>query len=317
VREKVTRIDLKKKTLIAGKKYTYDYIIIAAGARSHLPANVHALPLKTAEDAVRIRATIESNVKSYGKQKKSSLLHVVVVGGGSTGIEVAGECMDLLRFRLDEENISAIPHTTIIHSREKLLNELDEFFHTAAKKRLEEKKIDVLFNTRVSAVQGTKVLLNNGKELQSSCVIWAAGITPNSIEGLGEGHITIENTLQIKGFPFAFAIGDTARMKRPLPAVAQVASSQGSHVARNILRQIHKQKPLQFKYKSKGYLLSIGQKYGIGKIFNIKMQGFFAWFLMRTIYLMKFKSITAELHLVKEYTIRLFSRDHKCTKLRK
>jgi len=323
IRAFAKKIDFEKKIVYADAKYPFDIVVLAQGAKTNFfGPPIDALELKSFESAQLIRATIEQNVqKAAAILKKnpdmdvSSLLHVVIVGGGATGVEVAGECIDLLRFRISVEQIDREPIVTLVHSRNHLLHTFENFFGTMVAKKLHDKGVTLVMNAKVTAVKDTIVdikMVHGTQKLHSSCVIWSAGIEPNTIAPF-DAHVRVGRTLQLSDHPFAFAIGDAAIVEKDrLPALAQVASLQGELVARNIVRFIDGEKLEKFSFKSRGMLISVGQRYAVGKIGGIRMQGFVAWFIMRTVYLLKFKSLRQEVRMAYEYTIRLFARQRRC-----
>lgn len=316
IKHEVRSIDLQKKTIYADKQYKFDYIIIAPGAKTNFYGLEKTLELKSFEDALRIRDTIEQNVRKAAKMLRqnkkadvSELLRMVIVGGGPTGVELAGECVDLYNFRLTKERVESKPHITLVQGAPKLLPHLNKYFHKIASRKLEEKGVEVILNARVTNTAPLEIMQGKKKKvISANFVVWTAGITPNKIE-IPESDLTVEKTLQIKEYPYAFAVGDSAKMSPALPALAQVASKQGKHAAENIILLMKEKKPKSFRYRSRGMLISIGQKYGVGKIAGIPIKGFPAWFMMRTIYLFKFHNVRQEFRTAWEYTLRLFTRE--------
>jgi NADH dehydrogenase len=320
IRETVQRIDLDKKVIVGKNEYVFDYIIIAVGASTNFFGKRYdALELKSLEDAVTIRSTIEQNVRKAAAMLEDDpdadveqLLSVIIVGAGPTGVEVAGECIDFLKFRAKREDIrNRTPHVILINAKKAVLPSLDEHFQTTAERVLKKKGITIITDAKVTDIKGCGVsIARAGKNstLGASCIIWTAGITPNEVEPLGH-PVTVTQTLQIPGYEYAFAIGDASRINpSPLPALAQVASKEGEAAADNIARIIAGRRPVAFRFKERGLLVSLGQKNGVGRILGVPVRGFLAWFLMRTIYLFKFRNVRQELRTAYIYTIRLFYR---------
>ena len=345
IRHAVEQVDLKRKVVItkegpAEKEYPFDYIIIGIGAKTNFFGKEYSerslLELKSLEDAIAIRATIEQNVRKAATMLEHdpsaevmSLLSAIVVGAGPTGVEVAGECIDFLKFRMKREDIrSRKPLVTIISAKDAVLPNLDEHYQRVAKQVLERKGVAILGNAKVTNVEeNTAHVLQeaaserkNNREgkhdekmatvtkLNAACIIWTAGILPNMLAPFA-APIAVRDTLQAKDYDFAFAIGDSSRIESgPLAALAQVASKEGEAAADNIARLIAGRKPVAFRFRNRGVLVSLGQKNGVGRIFGMPVRGFPAWFIMRTVYLFKFKNIRQELRTALVYTIRLFHR---------
>jgi NADH:ubiquinone reductase (H+-translocating) len=326
IRQAVDIIDLERRYLVAsGKRYDFDFVIIALGARTNFFGKEYdVLELKTYEDAAQVRATIEQNVRDAAKhdQTDSPLLRAVIVGGGPTGVEVAGECVDFMRFRIKEEGLKASAQVYLIQARERLLPQVDSYFHKEALRKLKQKGVTVLTSAKVIDIKEKKVMVEHSKkreDIAAACIVWTAGITPNTVRipQVQEGPIPLERTLQIPGFAYAFAVGDCTRMTEPLPALAQVASRQGQHAAMNIAHILRGGEVKQFVFKPQGMLVSVGQKYAVGKIGAMPIKGFPAWFIMRTVYLFKFHNVRQELRTAYFYTLRLFVRDRKCLRTKR
>lgn len=298
-RHKVRRIDLPKRQVIADKAYPFDYIIIAPGATSRTSGT-----LRDFDDAMRIRSTIERQVKRGNTD-------CVVIGGGPTGVEVAGEVHDLIAFRLGREGMHGTPQVTLLQSRDELLPQFPPWMREAARHKLTAKGIAVVTGVRVQkAERGALHLTVNGKRriLKCSSAIWTIGIRPAAVAGL-KTPVQVTATLQVKGCPYAFAAGDASAMDLPVPQLAQVASKQGEHAAKNIVRMIKGRRLQEFRFHDRGRLVSIGQKWAVGDVMGMAIKGFPAWFIMRTVYLFKFHNVRQEFRTAYEYTVRLFRRE--------
>ena len=322
-------IDFEKKTVIANnKKYAFDYLLIASGSKTNFfGKKLPALELKTYEDAIAIRTTIEQNVITAANllakndtAAVTSLLSAIIIGGGATGVELAGEAIDLFRFRMQQQGI---PHKKaqvfLVQAQKRLLPQLPEYFHSVAAKKLKAKGVQIIFDAKVHAIAENNVAIktkNDAITMNASCIVWTAGIQPNTIPP-SQNHFVTKKTLQVERHSFAFALGDVAKMDPLLPALAQVASKQGVHAAKNVMRMIRGQEPLPFSYKDHGMLISIGQKYAVGNVFGIPIKGFLAWVIMRTVYLFKFRNLRQEFRTSWEYTVRLFIREKSCMRRNK
>jgi len=176
--------------------------------------------------------------------------------------------------------------------------------------RLQKKGVEVILEARVTAIKGSRVIIapKHGANIiaNSSFVIWSGGVTPNIIPP-SHGY-SVTPSLQVVKHPFAFAIGDVTSSASTYPALAQVASHQGAHAARMICRLEAGDRVTPFSWKDHGRLVSVGQKYAVGKIMGVRLSGVIAWFIMRTVYLFKFNSTRYGLRAATVYTKRLFSR---------
>ncbi len=325
VRELATRVDLAGKRVIAhdGSEHPFDYVVIAPGSRSSAaPGGAHVHTLKSVEDAVAIKEALERNVAQAKAriaqgEDAQGLLRCVIVGGGPTGVELAAELNGFLAYLLRKAGIAQQGEIVLVHSHAQLLPHEDGRLREIARKRLERKGVSVLTEARVERVGDEGLVARaQGEErtIPASCIVWAAGIVANGIEVTGvekvAGRIPVERTLQVKGCPFAFAIGDASRVvEEPLPDLAQVATREGAHAGKNIARLSSGHDPHPFAYRSQGFLVSLGQGYGAGRIGKALVRGPLAWVMWRTVYVAKFLGARSKARIAKEYTLRLFRRD--------
>ncbi len=309
IQKKAVKIDTKKQIVFTDTdSYDYDYLIVAIGSRTRkLKQGLPVLELKDIEDALKIRKYLELSVKRGGSQK----LKCVIVGGGPTGVELAAEVMDFLDYKM----MKLKPEVTILQSGPSLFKGVNPKIQTIALNRLKKKGINVVFQTRVQDVE--KGLINANvdevpKIFKADIIVWTAGVSPNLIASnvaKFKDRFVVKNTLQLENFPNVFSVGDVSYIKEnPLPDLAQVAVQEGVHAAKNIIR-IHKKKnPLPFRYNNKGFLISLGQGYGAGVIKGFVFKGRFAWFVWRTVYLVKFVGVKSKFRMACEYTLRLFKK---------
>lgn len=266
-----------------GSRYEYDYCIVATGSTTRLPGALPVMTLKSLEDACAIRARL------------AKARSAVIIGGGPTGVELAAEIADYFHRR------DVRGEVTLIHSRDSLLPGEDSRIQQAALDTLREKGISVVLGRRVETVRDGEVLA--GKRYRADIAVWTAGVRPVGIRGLSEDGIAVRETLQVKSHDRVFAVGDTSGHA---PTLAQAAVQQGTLAARNVLRH-HRGKPLKpYRFRQKGFLVSLGQKNAAGTVYGFFIRGFPAWFIWRTVYLVKFIGVKSKLRMMKEYTIRLF-----------
>lgn len=287
---------------------TYDYLVIATGAKTNYFGNEKianfVFPMKQLPQALDLRSHILQNfekatlVKDY--DEKQSLMDFIIVGGGPTGVELAGALGELklhvLPFDYPELDFRQMD-IHLIDGNNRLLGGMSEVASKKALKYLEKFSVNVWLNTTVTDYDGREVTLSNGKKLISRTVIWAAGITGNLIEGIPKEAITRGNRIltneynQVVGFENIFAIGDIAFVKSEKypnghPQVAQVAIQQGKTLAKNLVSMIKKKGKMKpFKYKDLGSMATIGRNRAVVDLPKWKFQGTFAWFVWLFVHL--------------------------------
>jgi NADH dehydrogenase len=299
---RVTGIDLDAKTVTFGEQELgdmhYDYLILATGAQNNYFGNddwaQHTLGLKDIDDAIEIRSRVllafEEAERNPDPDLREQLLTIVVIGGGPTGVEMAGALSELSRFALARDFRAINPRSTriiLVEMAPRILSTFPEQLAARAARQLEELGVRVRTGARVTRIDPRGVHL--GDELiPAAIVIWAAGVraTPTTT-ALGvpidrSGRIIAEPDCSIPGHRDAFAIGDTIAYLhqggKPLPGVSPVAIQQGRFVARNIERAVRGRPPKpKFHYFDKGNLATIGRSRAIADLHWIKLSGLPAW----------------------------------------
>ncbi|SEP27250.1 NAD(P)/FAD-dependent oxidoreductase [Niastella yeongjuensis] len=289
----------------------YDYLVIATGATTNYYGNEqieqHAIAMKSVEDALMLRNTIICNFEKAlqvgDEEQLNSLMDFVIVGGGPTGVEIAGALSELRKhvFPKDYKELDFIKMDIhLIQSGDHLLKGMSHAASTEALQFLQEAGVQVWLNRRVKSFDGYTVLLDNGEKLITRTLIWAAGVTGAPIKGLDPACITSGNRLKVDvynrvaGYENIFALGDIAEMitaENPdgYPMLAQPALQQGRLLGANLPKLIAG-KPLKpFVYTDKGSLATIGRNKAVAdvKIFNkeIRTQGYFAWLIWLFVHL--------------------------------
>jgi len=227
------------------------------------------------------------------------LLTFIVVGGGPTGVEMAGALSELIRLVLVKDyprlNIKDV-RILLLEATDTLLAAMPERLREAAVKTLWRKWIDVRFGAQVADYDGKQIRLKSGEIIPAQTVIWAAGVRASPLNAtLGvapgrQGRIPVESTLQISGHPEVFIIGDAAYLEQdgePLPMVAPVAIQMGQFVARNIKRQLRGQPLEPFRYRDQGTLATIGRNAAVANVYGIKATGFIAWVMWLGIHIIQ------------------------------
>lgn len=295
---KATKIDPKTKTVYYQNTSTnYDYLILSAGAKSSYFGNDHwekyTIGLKNLKDALKIRhkllISFEKAELSGDPEVVKSLLNYVIIGGGPTGVELAGSIAELSHQIIRDEFHKidpALSKITLIEASPRLLMTFDPSLGEFTKKRLERRGVEVLTGTRVIDINEQGVQLE-GKMIPTQTVIWAAGVQANSIAStLGTtldrgGRVIVDEFCNIEGHSEVFVIGDIASyskgLERPLPGVSPVAMQQGRYVASLIQNDLKNKKRKPFHYIDKGSMATIGRTDAVAQVGILKMKGLFGW----------------------------------------
>lgn len=293
-----TKIDLKTKTVYYQNTSTnYDYLILSAGARPSYFGNDHwekyTIGLKNLKDALKIRhkllISFEKAELSGDPEVVKSLLNYVIIGGGPTGVELAGSIAELSHQIIRDEFHTidpALSKITLIEASPRLLMTFDPSLGEFTKKRLERRGVEVLTGTRVIDINERGVQLE-GKMIPTQTVIWAAGVQANSIaDTLGVtldqgGRVIVDEFCNVEGHSEVFVIGDIASyskgLERPLPGVSPVAMQQGRYVASLIQNDLKNKKRKPFYYIDKGSMATIGRTDAVAQVGILKMKGLFGW----------------------------------------
>ena len=283
----------KEIKLDSSEVLSFDHLVVALGSATSdfgIPGvSEYALGMKSVTEALTIRAEVMRRFEDLCRFKDDTTFNVTVVGGGPTGVEMAGALAELKRgpLKSDEPNAAANIRVRIIEASSRLLPPFAESLSARTKKDLEKLEVEVLLNSAVKKVEHREIELSDGKIIDSEITIWAAGVTGSpAITKLNlpteRGRIKVEKTLQVSNYPYIWAIGDNAgaidKTGRFLPMVAPVAIQQGKFLAKQIKR-ISDRKPLEdFKYLDKGSMATIGRHKAIVEVKGLKMTGVLAWY---------------------------------------
>jgi len=288
-------VDHKNKTikLDSSEVLEFDQLIVALGSATAdfgIPGvTEHALGMKSVNEAIAIRAEVMRRFEDLCRFEDETIFSISVVGGGPTGVEMAGAFAELVRGPLKNDQAHAAAHIKInlIEAGPRILPMFSEKLSERAKKDLEKLGVTVHLNTAVAEIKPRSILIKGGDALPSEVTVWAAGVKGEPAGGqlnlpLVNTRIDVDQTLQVKNYPHIFAIGDiagfVAENGRFLPMVAPVAMQQGRFVAKQIKR-IAQGLPLQnFKYTDKGSMATIGRHKAIVEVKNLRMVGIPAWY---------------------------------------
>ena len=288
-------VDHKNKSvkLDSSEVLDFDYLIVALGSATAdfgVPGVFeHALGMKSVHEALTIRAEVLRRFEDLCRFEDETIFSISVVGGGPTGVEMAGAFAELVRGPLKNDQRHAAAHIKInlIEAGPRILPMFSEKLSAHGKKDLEKLGVTVHLNTAVKAIKPRTIEISDGSKIASEVTIWAAGVKGEPTGAklnlpLINTRIDVENTLQVKHYPHIFAIGDIAGFVgengRMLPMVAPVALQQGRHVAQQIKRIATGQDLKPFKYLDKGSMATIGRHKAIVEVKSLRMTGIPAWY---------------------------------------
>jgi NADH dehydrogenase len=309
----------------------FGQLVIALGSVSNffsLPGvEQHSLTMKSLGDAIALRNHViacleEADTECAARAgRRAALCTFVVTGGGFAGVETLGAVNDFvhdaLRFypNLRPEDLRML----LVHSGEELLPELDPRLGAYARKKLEQRGVEVRLRTRLASATEGAVVLSDGTEFPTRTLVWTAGSSPHPLlESFPckreAGRLRVNDRLELEGWPGVFALGDCAFVPgpdgRPHPPTAQHALRQGKVVADNVVARLSNREPRPFAFRTLGQLASIGRRSGVAQIFGMRFSGFAAWWLWRTLYLAKLPRFEKKLRVLLDWTLDLvFSKD--------
>jgi NADH dehydrogenase len=329
---RVEAVDLKARIVsarhsltAAPRQFAYDHLVITLGGVTNyfgIPgAEQYSVPFKTLGDAIYVRNhTIDKLEEAAVEPERAAcLLNFVIVGGGLTGVEVAGALNDFVREaaryypEIDPKKIRLM----LIEAGPRLMPEMNEGLASFAERVLAERGVEVRTSTAVTRAYEGGFELSTGERIDTGTLIWAAGALPNPlIKSLDlpkdeRGRIRVNEHLEVEGVRNLWALGDSAnvpdvRTGRPHPPTAQHAVREAKTAARNIAASLGKGKPAPFDYRSMGQLALVGERTGVADVMGYQFSGFIAWFMWRTYYLARIPLLEKRLRVMMDWTLDLF-----------
>ncbi len=296
----VERVALATREVVLtdGNHLSYDYLILATGAShsyfDHADWEVNAPGLKTIEDALEIRRRVlfafEAAEREGDPQVQKALLTFVVIGGGPTGVELAGAVAEIACQTLTQDFRSIDPskaRVLLLEAGARILATFPESLATRAQQDLTRLGVEVRAGAPVTAIAQDHVIVS-GETIPTYTMLWAAGVRASSLgRTLGTsldraGRVMVESDLTVPGYPEVAVIGDLATLmdpttQKPLPGVATVAIQEGRHAADNIRRAYEGKPRLPFRYHERGALATIGRARAIADLGGVQLSGFIAW----------------------------------------
>jgi NADH:ubiquinone reductase (H+-translocating) len=328
----VHTIDSVQKMIYTEIGYiSYDYLVIALGSRTNYFGNAsimhNAFPLKQIPQALDLRSHILQNfeeaVITTDPKVREELMNIIIVGGGPTGVEVAGALGELKKKVLprdyDELDLKKM-NIWLIEGMPRLLNGMSDFAGQRALKYLKKFDVRVQLNTLVSSYDGKVAHLHNGDSLPGRTLIWAAGVEGNVIEGLPDevldkGRLRVDNFNRVIGLTDVYAVGDIAIMRTDQapnghPMLAPVAIQQAKHLVKNLLRQRKGKDMKPFQYFDKGAMATIGRNKAVVDLpGRLRFGGFFAWVVWMFIHLMSIIGFRNRLVVLSNWVWNYFTYD--------
>lgn len=292
--------------LTTGSEIAYDYLILAAGSKTayfgHNEWEKDAPGLKTLEDAIEIRKRVLSAFELAERcddpEEQRALLTFVIIGGGPTGVEMAGAIAEMARFTLAKDFRQIVPAEARVILAEGADRILPPFYPTLsayARKALERLGVEVRLGSFATSIDHQHVRLGE-ESIAARTIVWAAGVAASPLaRSLGAevdrmGRVPVNEDLTLPGHPEIQAIGDMAHFKNPdgsvLPGVSPVAIQQGKHAARNVMRMVSGEKPRPFRYLNKGMMATIGRNAAVADVRFVRFRGFFAWLIWLFLHIM-------------------------------
>lgn len=306
-------VDTEKKILQTSiGKIDYDYLVLAAGATTNFFGNKNieewAIPMKTVPEAMGLRNALLSNFERAltcaTEEERQELLNVVIVGGGATGVEIAGALSEMKRYVIPydyPDMDSSLMHIYLIEAGDRLLAGMSQDSSKKAYDFLKNMGVDIQFGKMVTDYRNHKVIMKDGTEIPTRTFLWVSGIRANAMPGISEDHLgrgfrfKVDQFNRIPGLNDVFAIGDqclqTTDPAYPNghPQVAQVAIQQAKNLAKNIKRinegHADDNSLTPFKYNNLGSMATIGRNKAVVEIGKFHSQGFFAWILWLVVHL--------------------------------
>lgn len=305
-------VDTEKKILQTSiGKIDYDYLVLAAGATTNFFGNKNieewAIPMKTVPEAMGLRNALLSNFERAltcaTEEERQELLNVVIVGGGATGVEIAGALAEMRRYVIPydyPDMDSSLMHIYLIEAGDRLLAGLSQESSQKAYEFLKSMGVDIQFGKMVTDYRDHKVVMKDGTEIPTRTFLWVSGIRANAMPGIDESHLgrgfrfKVDEYNRIPGVEDVFAIGDQclqtsdAAYPNGHPQVAQVAIQQAKNLAKNlklINQGADSSELTAFRYKNLGSMATIGRNKAVVEIGKFHSQGFFAWVLWLVVHL--------------------------------
>lgn len=310
---------------------SFDYLVLANGAETNYfgmeDLHQNAFSMKSVSEALLLRNTLLQNyeqaVNCNSEEDEKALLNIVIVGGGPTGVELAGAIAEMKNKILPKDypelNFNQMD-VYLMEAAPRLLNGMSEASGKKVEEYLTDLGVHVQCGTSVKNYDGHAVSLSSGNILFSRCLIWAAGVKGAMLNGLPQAsilpnkRIAVDEFSCIEGFENIFALGDIASMKSGVyekghPQIAPVAIQQANLLAKNLLNKEQKKELKPFQYKDKGSMATVGRNLAVAELGKLKLKGFFAWVGWMMVHLMSIIGVKNRLFILINWTWQYLSYD--------
>jgi NADH dehydrogenase len=309
--------------------FQYDYLVLATGATTNFfndkQLEHFAMGMKSVPEALSLRSMILQNLEAAVYEKDpgelEELMTFVLVGGGPTGVELAGALSELKNHILERDYPTLskrMMRVFLIESKPRVLGVMSEEASAKAKEYLEQMGVTIYNGVRVKSYDGELLTINDGRTIRTRNVLWAAGVTGEFPEGMPEDkigggrRIIVDEFNRVKGYQNVFSIGDvsatiTETLPNGYPGVAQVAIQQGKHLAKNLKALVEGKEMEPFAYNDKGSLATIGKNRAVADLGRFKTQGFFAWLIWCFVHLLSLVGFKNRIVVFLAWVARYFS----------
>lgn len=329
----VTQIDVAKKSLDTSTigRINYDILVIAQGTTNNFFGNNEieklALPMKSVPESISLRNRIledyEKAISQTDFEKRQIFLNTVIVGGGPTGVEIAGALAEMKDQILAKDYVELNKndvHIFLIDANSELLSAMSDHASQGAYEYLTKMGVNVVLGRRVASFDGTTVIMDDETEIKAGKLIWAAGVVTVPLSGIpvetiGRGNRLIVNEFnQCQGLDQVYAIGDccimqTADYSSGHPQLAQVAIQQATNLAKNLKNSLKGNLPAAFHYKDLGSMATIGRKRAVVDLPRLQFKGFFAWLVWLFVHLMAILGTKNKLFIFVNWAWSYITRD--------
>ena len=304
----------------------FDYLVLAPGSTTqtfNTPGAEHAFFMRELGDAIALRNHIidcfETAAREADRELVRKMLRFVVIGAGPTGVEVASEARDLIdkvllpRYpEVDESLVDVV----LVDSGDRVLNGWHAAVAGSAEAQLAKLGVRVLHQARVSEIGTDWVRLKDGSQLDTRTACWCAGVAASPLLAKTSlpldraGRVAVAADCRVPGHDNVFVLGDAATFPgkdgRPLPPLGQVAFQQGAQTGKNLVRLLRGEPTQPFRYFDFGQLVSVGHQFAAVRLLGVRLSGFLAWFVWRTLYLSKLVGFGNKVRVVLDWTLDLF-----------
>ena len=314
-------------------KVHYDYLVLAAGSTTNFFGNQHveeeAMPMKNVSEAMGLRNALLDNFERAltcaGEQERRELLNVVIVGGGASGVEIAGALSEMKNFVLPKDYPdlpSNLMHIYLIEAGDRLLASMSRESSAKVEHYLRSMGVDVQLGKMVTDYKDHRVVMKDGSSIPTRTFIWVSGVAAQPVGNLpetllGRGRrIKVDAYNRVEGLDGVFCIGDQCIMTADEaypgghPQLAQVAIQQGTLLARNLVRLETGEELVPFRYKNLGTMATVGRNRAVAEFKEVKFGGFFAWFLWLAVHLRSILGVRNKLVVLFNWVWNYFSYSH-------